>query len=288
MNKPEYIKTQIFLDSGDPAETKILFEKLGFLDGQTTNPSLVAKNPEIQKLKNDGVLTNESIWVEYNKVANDIKNIIPSGSISVEVYSDDATSFETMCEQGRILSKWFSGIYVKLPITHTGISVAKVLVSEGINVNMTLCFSQDQAAAVHSATKGAKKGQVYVSPFVGRLDDIGIYGLDLIGNILKMYKEWGSHVSVLGASIRSIDHVNYCLKNEAEIITAPLALWIKWEEEGRLLKLPSDLIISVTDKKQIDYLELEQKNWEEYNIKHDLTDKGLEKFATDWKSLFSK
>ena len=186
MNRPEYLKTQIFLDSGNPEETKKIKEMLGFLDGQTTNPSLVAKNPHIQELKAKGELTDATIWEKYKEVADEIHAVIPLGAISVEVYADDTTSEEAMLEQGRSLSKWFPGIFVKLPCTKIGLSVAKVFVAEGININITLCFSQEQAAAVHMATLGAKHGQVYVSPFIGRLDDIDIEGSDLIKNILKM------------------------------------------------------------------------------------------------------
>ncbi len=285
MSKPEYLKTQIFLDSGNPEETKQAFDLLGFLNGQTTNPSLVAKNPHIIEMKDQGLLQEESIWQEYRTVAEQIHEILPNGSISVEVYADATTSYEEMLEKGRSLATWFSGIFVKLPTTKIGLSVAHVLVSENININMTLCFSQDQAAAIHMATLGAKHGQVYVSPFIGRLDDIGLEGRDIIGNILHMYRQWDSHVMVLGASIRTLDHLFYCFQNRTDIITAPLSILEAWATYG-LEKDPKDYELLVSEKTRIDYKELPQQDWILYDINHDLTEKGIEKFSTDWKNLF--
>lgn len=286
MSKPEYLKTQIFLDSGNPAETKQVVELLGFLDGQTTNPSLVAKNPHIMEMKDQGLLQEESIWQEYRTVAEQIHEILPNGSISVEVYADATTSYEEMLEKGRNLATWFPGIFVKLPTTKIGLSVAHILVAENINVNMTLCFSQDQAAAIHMATLGAKHGQVYVSPFIGRLDDIGLEGRDIIGNILRMYRQWDSHVMVLGASIRSLDHLFYCFQNETNIITAPLSILEAWTIYG-LEKDPKDYELLASDKTRIAYKDLPQQDWTLYDIHHDLTEKGIEKFSMDWKSLFN-
>ena len=201
--KPLFITSKIFLDSGDPNETRHALADLGFLDGQTTNPSLVAKNPHIIDLKNSGSLNDQTIWEKYKQVADEIHSIIPHGSISAEVFSDGSTTTDEMISKGRELASWFPGIFVKLPTTTHGLAAARVLSSEGINVNMTLCFTQEQAAAVHAATLGAARGSVYVSPFIGRLDDIGMHGLDLIKNIVLMYQLWNSHVMVLSASIRS-------------------------------------------------------------------------------------
>ena len=294
MSKPTYLKTHIFLDSGNPAETLQAKKLLGFLDGQTTNPSLVAKNPHIIELKNSGNLNKDTIWEEYKIVAEEIHSVLPNGAISVEVYADNETSFETMVEQGRKLAEWFPGIFVKLPITLNGLRTAQTLTQEGINVNMTLCFSQDQAAAVHMATLGAngstelttKRGQVFVSPFIGRLDDININGLDLIKNILKMYTEWGSHVMVLCASVRTLDHLFYCFQNDIDIITAPLSILESWSVYG-IENNPHDYQITLSTKNIIEYKELPKQSFDLYDIHHELTDKGIEKFASDWKNLFN-
>ena len=285
MHKPDTLNTMVFLDSGNPAETTHAVASLGFLDGQTTNPSLVAKNPHIQELKKSGSLTHESIWSEYQKVAQAIYEILPSGHISVEVYVDTETIYDDALAQARILATWLPGVFVKLPVTTIGLRVAEILVAEGINVNMTLCFSQEQAAAVHMATRGAKRGQVYVSPFIGRLDDIGMNGLDLIKNILEMYRAWDSHVMVLGASIRSLDHLFGCLQQNIDIITIPVSIVDAWVVYG-IDKNPTEYVITENDKEPIPYVALEEKEWTNYNIQHDLTDKGIEKFSTDWKNLF--
>lgn len=284
--KPPYLHTEIFLDSGDSLETRHVLSELGFLDGQTTNPSLVAKNPHIVELKNQGDLNESVIWGKYQKVANDIKDIIPDGAISVEVYADTHTDYETMLVKGRELATWFPGIYVKLPITHVGLKVAETLVAEDVNVNMTLCFSQEQAAAVHAATKGARYGQVFVSPFIGRLDDIGIHGLDLIKNIVTMYQSWDSHVKVLGASVRTLDHLFGCMTLGANIVTIPKSVIDLWITHG-ISNDPTAYVSEISERQPIAYRDIDLKDWVLYDIEHSLTTKGIEKFASDWKGLFT-
>lgn len=280
------MNTKIFLDSGDPAETRYAVERLGFLDGQTTNPSLVAKNPQIQELKNSGQLNETVIWEQYKNVALHIRDVIPNGAISVEVYADAATDYETMLAKGRELASWFPGIYVKLPTTHVGLQVAHTLVAEGVNVNMTLCFSQDQAAAVHMATVGAKRGQVFVSPFIGRLDDMGLHGVHLIKNIRMMYDQWSSHVKILAASIRGLEHLFSAIQSGADILTIPISVVDLWTTYG-IDKNVGDYPLEISDKQPILYKDLTPQDWVLYDIHHDLTDKGIEKFASDWKGLFS-
>lgn len=284
--KPAYLATAIFLDSGNPIETKRALAALGFLDGQTTNPSLVAKNPSILESREQGALNEETIWNEYKKVADEIRNIIPNGAISCEVFSDKDTQHEEMIQKGREIAAWFPGIYVKLPITHEGLLAARQLVREDINVNMTLCFTQEQAAAVHSATIGARRGQVYVSPFVGRLDDNGYHGIDLIKNIILMYSSWNSHVMVLAASIRNLDHVFGCITAGADIMTLPIAVIEQWAAHG-LNNNPADHSFAISDTAPIPYRDISEGDWVLYDIHHRLTDAGLEKFASDWNALFT-
>ncbi|MCR4279600.1 MAG: transaldolase [Candidatus Zambryskibacteria bacterium] len=286
MSKPQYLSAKIFLDSGDPAETYAALSMLGFLDGQTTNPSLVAKNPEIIELSNHHQLKLEILWEKYKDITREIHSLIPSGSVSVEVYADRSTNYENMLAQGKGLNSWFPGVFIKLPATLTGLQAARTLVSQGMNVNITLCFSQEQAAAVHSATKGAKLGQVYVSPFIGRLDDIGLEGLDLIKNIKSMYQEWGSHVEILGASIRNLNHFFGCLENGADIVTCPFKVLEEWNAFG-LNRDPKEFNGGTVSLKRIDRQQIEERELEDYELHHELTEKGLEKFSKDWKSLIS-
>jgi transaldolase len=197
--KPLDLKTKIFLDSGDPKETAEVLSTLGFLDGQTTNPSLVAKNPETVGRK----FSQTEIYDFYKGVVQDISKLIPEGSVSIEVYSDSTTKSEDMIKQAHEFNQWIFNAHIKFPTTQEGLKAAETCVKEGIRVNMTLVFSQQQAAAVYAATKGAKKGDVFLSPFVGRLDDRGENGMDLIKNILEMYNQGDGHVEVLSASVRS-------------------------------------------------------------------------------------
>jgi transaldolase len=267
--------TEIFLDSGDPAETRKALEILGFLHGQTTNPSLIAKSPEVQAFLADRKFTRDELFAKYHAIALEIRDIIPQGKISAEVYADGASTTQELIDQGRNIATWFPGIFVKLPVTYCGLEAAEILTSEGIAVNMTLCFSQEQAAAVHAATKNSKV-PVFVSPFMGRLDDIGQNGSDVVANIQKMYIEWGSHVGVLGASIRSHEHIQLCLDQKIAAMTIPLKI-IETRNEAPVPESKSLLPIA--------YKILEQKNWREYDIAHALTKKGLEKFAADWNAL---
>jgi transaldolase len=179
--KPENLKTKIFLDGGDPGETKGIIEILGFLDGQTTNPTLISRNPEARdRLERGDKFGREEIYSFYQDVVTEASSLIPGGSISIEVYADLSTKAEKMLGQGKEMFAWIPNAHIKYPSSEEGFKAAQMAVSEGLRVNMTLCFSQEQAAAVYAATSGAKKGDVFVSPFIGRLDDRGKNGMYLI------------------------------------------------------------------------------------------------------------
>lgn len=281
-----HMYTKIFLDSGDPHDTQSTLSSLGFLDGQTTNPSLVAKNPHLLELRAAGNLTHETLWDAYKKIVQEIHTLLPHGAISAEVYADQHTSYEDMLQQARELATWFPGIYVKLPITSVGLRTAETLVGEGTRVNMTLCFSQQQAAAVHAATRGAVPGQVFVSPFIGRLDDQGIHGIDLIKNILMMYQRMNSHVQVLAASIRTMDHLLGCLRLGVDCMTAPKNMLMEWSTFG-VTKDPAQYPFALSELTPLVYEDVLEKDWVLYQIEHPLTDKGLQKFADDWNNLLN-
>ena len=274
--------TKIFLDSGDPAETVEALKLLGSLDGQTTNPSLVAKNPETAGKK----FSNSELLEFYKGIVQKVSALIPQGSVSIEVYADSKTSAEEMLTQAREFWQWIPNAHIKYPTTTEGLKAAEISIKEGMRVNMTLVFNQAQAAAVYAATKGAKKGDVFVSPFVGRLDDRGEDGMDLIKNIIQMYKSGDGHVEVLSASIRSLEHTVKTMEFGADIITAPLKAYKEWVASGSPLSLDGRGQGEGAKLKPIEYEEIDlNKSWQEYNVQHDLTDKGLQKFAEDWNGL---
>ncbi|GBD33981.1 putative transaldolase [bacterium HR34] len=283
------LKTKIFLDSADPQETFEVFNLLGFLDGQTTNPTLISKNPEIQKrLQKGEKLKKEEVYNFYKSVIEQITKIIPDGLISIEVYADKNTPAKEMINQAIQMKDWAKNSYIKLPTTKEGIKTAIELVKRGVNVNMTLCFSQEQAAAVHCALNNIvqKEWQVLISPFIGRLDDRGVNGMDLIKNILKMYKDNDSKVKVLAASIRNIDHLLYSIHLECPILTSPFKVLKEWAQLNLILPDENYKYHKEKELSPLPYQELDlHKNWEEFNIYHELTDIGLEKFANDWNSL---
>lgn len=208
---------KLFLDTADLTLIR-KYSDWGIVDGITTNPSIIAKE-----------------GVDFESRIREIAEIIP-GPVSAEVTTLTA---EEMIEQWRKFSSWGENIYVKLPIIPEGIKALKVLASEGIPTNMTLCFSVTQAWTV------AKLGATLVSPFIGRLDDIGEDGVKLVEDIVNLYRLQWYETAVLAASIRSVEHIRRCALVGADIVTLP--------------------------PKLIDEM-----------LQHDLTDKGLAKFMEDF------
>jgi transaldolase len=284
--RPDGLKTKIFLDSGDPAETKRAIELLGFLDGQTTNPTLIAKNPEAKaRLERGEKFSAGEIYDFYKQVVGEISALIPDGSVSVEVYADKITTAEAMLAQGREMFGWIPNAHIKYPTTEAGLAAAEQTIQASLRVNLTLCFSQEQAAAVYAATRGAKPGDVFVSPFVGRLDDIGENGMSLIANILKIYRAGDGHTQVLAASIRTMDHFMQSLALGANIITAPFGILEAWAKAGKPLPEPN-LSYKHSGLKDIPYQNIDlDQSWSSYNIKHPLTNKGIDRFSADWNEL---
>src|SRR3990167_646312 len=286
--RPKNLSTKIFLDGGDPAETKEALQILGFLDGQTTNPTLIAKNPEAKaRLERGEKFSPEEIYDFYKNVVGEIAKMIPQGSVSIEVYADKKTTAEQMFQQGQEMFTWIPNAHVKYPTTATGLEVAEKSITAGMRVNMTLCFTQQQTAAVYAATKGAKKGDVFVSPFVGRLDDRGENGMSLIANCMQMLEKGDGHVEILTASVRNMEHFLSALQLKSHIITAPAAVLKDWAAKS--MPLPDATYHYETgDKKDYTFLNLDlNQNWRSFPIEHELTDTGIERFANDWNQLIS-
>jgi len=289
-NKP---KTKILVDGGDPDETSRVKKLLGVVDGQTTNPSLIAKNPEIQEsLASGHSLSSQEEKEEYRKIVRAISPLVGDAGVSIEVFADLDTSAEEMLAQGKEMFDWIPNAYIKYPCTHEGLKAAEMSVRERIRVNMTLCFSQEQAAAVYAATKGSKE-PVYVSPFVGRLDDIGENGIDLVENIKAMYINGDDHVHVLAASIRHLDHLLSSFALNAELVTVPAKVLEKWAASN--FPMPDQAFaynaIGAEGQrlKPISYKALDLNlPWHSFNITHELTIKGIQKFVADYRSTLKR
>lgn len=192
---------KFFIDTADLEQIKAAAQ-MGILDGVTTNPSLMAKV---------GIKGKEQILNHYMEICK-----LVDGPVSAEVLS---TEFKDMVEEGELLSDLHPNIVVKLPMTHDGVRAISRLSSIGIKTNCTLVFSVGQALVA------AKAGATYVSPFVGRLDDISSDGLDLIRQIRKVYDNYPNHdidTKILAASIRTQMHIVDCAKIGADVATAPL------------------------------------------------------------------
>ncbi|WP_299502769.1 fructose-6-phosphate aldolase [uncultured Roseobacter sp.] len=204
----------------DTADTQAISElnDLGMVDGVTTNPSLILKSGR-----------------DILEVTKEICGIV-EGPVSAEVVALEA---EAMIAEGRKLAEIAENITVKLPLTWDGLKACKVLSGEGKMVNVTLCFSANQALLA------AKAGATFISPFIGRLDDINLDGMDLIQDIRTIYDNYGFETQILAASIRSVNHVQEAALIGADVMTAPPEV---------IRKLAT----------------------------HPLTDKGLEQFMADW------
>ena len=214
---------KIFLDTADLDEiTK--YNDMGLLDGITTNPSLLAKQGG-----------------DPHKIMEKITRII-KGDVSLEVVS---TNYDGMIEEGKKLREYGEHVVVKCPMTGDGLRACKTLTEQGIPVNITLVFSPNQALLA------AKAGAKYVSPFIGRLDDIGHTGMDLIKEIKQILQNYNFKTQILVASVRHPQHVIDAAKIGADVVTLPPAVL------GKMLG-------------------------------HALTDKGLKAFLTDWEKLTSK
>jgi len=286
-------KTRVLVDGGDPEETLSVKNLVGYVDGQTTNPSLIAKNPEVRNLVSSGhKFSSRAEMDEYKKIVKGISPLVGDAGVSIEVFADLDTTAEQMLAQGREMFAWIPNAYVKYPCTHEGLRAAHISVREAIRVNMTLCFSQGQAAAVYAATKGSKE-PVYVSPFLGRLDDRGENGMDLVRNIKKMYEPGDGHVHVLAASIRHLNHLLGSFALQAELATAPSKVWEEWAAAS--FSLPgTDFVYKGLDKvgnelRAIPYQSLDlNRPWEGFDIRHELTTKGIQQFVTDYKGTLKQ
>lgn len=287
--RPDNLNTKIFLDGGDPGETRSIVEAIGFLDGQTTNPTLISKNPHVQKrLEKGEYFTEQEILENYKSIVSELSQLLPDGSISIEVNADEKTKAEAMLSQARKMFSWIPNAHIKFPTTYEGLAAAAQAIKEDMRVNMTLCFTQEQAAAVHGATGGAPRGSVFVSPFVGRLDDMGYNGMELVQNIMQMYQSEQSQVETLVASVRSMEHFMFSLHLQADIVTCPFKLLKEWADNG--MPMPDkDYKYDSSPFKPIAYKEINgTMPWKEIRFRHELIDKGLESFARDWTKLTGK
>ena len=229
---------------------------------------------------------------KYKKIVQSISPLVGDAGVSIEVFSDLDTTAEEMLAQGQEMFSWISNAYVKYPCTHEGLRAAEMSVQKSIRVNITLCFSQEQAAAVYAATKRSKE-PVYVSPFVGRLDDFGDDGMDLVRNIKKMYANGDGHVHVLAASIRNMNQLLCSFALGAELATVPTKLLEEWAA-ARFPMPGKDFRYKGVDAsgkslKAIAYkaLELEQP-WGSFDLNNELTTKGIQNFVADYQSTLSR
>lgn len=189
---------KFFIDTANLGQIKEANE-LGILDGVTTNPSLMAK---------EGVKGKDAIFKHYKTICEMVH-----GDISAEVVS---TAFSDIIEEGKTLAAIHPNIVVKVPMIKDGVKAMKWFTDNGIRTNCTLCFSAGQAILA------AKAGAAYISPFIGRIDDIGWNGVQLVEQIVKIYKIQGFKTKVLAASIRNPNHIVQCAEAGADVCTCPL------------------------------------------------------------------
>jgi transaldolase len=291
---------KIFLDSGDPAETKKAKSLIGRVDGQTTNPTLIARHPEIARFLAHGKkLTEKELLNFYRQQVEEIEKEI-TGPISVEVYGDWETKAKTMLKQAEEMSSWGKNIQIKFLTIPEGLKAASEFIKKGGKVNMTLVFDQIQSAAVYSMLTNSTNStnstnpNHFLSPFLGRWDDRGFVGLDFLKNIIKMYKKYRqlvkhqSRLKVLAASIRNLNYFYGSIFLGADIMTVPLKVLTQWVKEDKWI--PGNRFhYDRFGLKSIPYQEIPlEKNFQNYpikKIKDSLLDEGIKKFVADWKNL---
>jgi transaldolase len=290
--------TRFILDSGNPDEYQPALDLFTQNDqtlwGSTTNPSLIAK-----KLSEEGrKLTLEEAFSLQKDIVRKILRLVP-GAVSAEVYADSQTSAEEMIEQGREISKWDERIVIKLPTTKAGFKARTQLRKENIVTNNTLVFSQQQIYAIclheHLLRKEFQvngKWPCFISPFLGRLDDIGEDGTALVRNGMELKKHFSEGLWMLAASIRSTSHLKACIELGSELITAPLKVYGEWLEgvtqPRQIQKLAVPGLWEVPAQvKEIENLDdfFEAVDNKTLDITHILTDKGIDKFTEDWRAI---
>lgn len=283
--RPENLKTKIVLYSGQASDTKDALSLLGFLDGQTTNIKLISKNREIQdRLSRLKKFTKSEFFSLYRKYTEEIIAILPDKPISLDFYFDQETQAQEMVSQAQEINSWFDNAVIKFPITHEGLMAAQEAVKLGINISMNHCFSQEQAAAVYVATAGARKGQVLISPRIERLDYSGVNGMDLVKNIIEMYKSGDGHIGVLSTDIGTIDHFLCSISLGVDYISAPLRILNVWAQKG--MPAPQNYTYNSEDLHTIDYQQIDlNKSLEEYDISHELTDISAQESFSIWRTL---
>ena len=287
--RPLNLNSKIFLDSGDPQETIKILEQMGFLDGQTINPTNIANNPAVKDRLGQGKkFTKDELLEFYKNVTCEISREIPDGSVSIEVYADHETSAEKMLAQGEEIFQWIKNAHIQYPITPSGLLAANKSIEKDIRVNMTLCFSQEQAAAVCAATKGAALGDVFLSPSVGRLDDDKKNGMSLLINILRMLREQNdNHLALIASNMRTIEQFLFALELRCDIVSAPFEVLAEWAS----LEMPIpdyDYDYDPKGLKDIPYQTLDlSQDWKKFDVFHALTDEGIAGFARDWNNLLA-
>jgi transaldolase len=290
------IPSKIYIDGGDPAETReadAILKKAGYhgLDGQTTNPTLIAKRFASDKGQGtsdkQAKISEKEAFAFYRKTVEEMSSIIPEGKISIQVIGDPATMTpDEMVSQARDRLTWIPNAIIKMPCTKAGLAAIETFCEEG-PVNITLNFSQEQSDAVYAATK-THNYDVFISPFVGRLDDRGENGMDVVANTLAMYRALGDgHVRVIAASVRNMKHLMYSLFLRCDVVTIPFKIFKEWADGG-FQKPDKGFLYDTPGLTEIPYKELTLDNeWKEYDIRHDLTDTGVTKFWEDWKTIVS-
>lgn len=294
--------TKFILDSADLEEyheaKKLLANKNLELWGATTNPTLIAGSLAKNKL------SRKQAQNLQKKLVLEILKIVP-GAVSCEVYADFTTTAQEMAEEGREIAALDPRIAVKLPTTKNGMKARTLLRKENITVNNTLVFSLEQIFAICLHEKlirdtyrlPQKPWPDFISPFVGRLDDTGINGMDLIEQGMELkktfYNKYPDLIWLLEASIRNVSHLQKGIELGVELATAPLKAYreyvaskdINAEDEfsQKLTKLPIWHAPSLSIKTLEDFDEAVSKN--QLNINHPLTDKGLKRFAEDWNKI---
>ncbi len=274
MNIVRPFSTKIFLDSASLDEIQEAKEALGFLDGITTNPTLLGK------VLDHETFTQAELVARYGEHVTAMYEILPDGDISMEVYSDESTSRDDMLSQAEKYLSMCPRVFVKFPTTTIGLDAATMWAKRGHNVNMTLVASVEQAYLVHTALSPytTETQYHYLSPFIGRREDYSQDGEVFLRDIARLYKTLHSPIRILAASIRTWDQCAIALSYHVDVITAPSFVLLELASKKTGLIIPSQGLDPYSQE-DLENIVLSA------HIEHPVTKLGQQKFSEDWKKM---
>lgn len=286
--RPSNLFPGIFIERADTYEAREILGLLGFLDGIFLSPHILAKGIATATALDRGDRPGLGEFFDhYRSTIKSMADIIPAGWVIVQLYFDASAKHEDVILQAEAFAKDIPNVLLGLPINMLGLEAAERLVRKKMNICMLFCTTQAQAAAVYAATRGARRGQVFLSCNPGLLEKEGRDGSSLVQNILTLYHGGDGHVAVCASGMRTIEDIMHMITLGPEAISAPAELLKEWFEKG--MHMPDEMFArDAQGKKSLPYLELDlTKDWREFDLASDISVLEAQNLVQEWKELLS-